>query len=172
LQLSKYNKNRFQCLPPHGHLGQGEDAVRLVMGCAHWVESSTMRLVGGLHWVEDPDTSSFLGSTTTTPTSDIIVWCVLLFLFRNPFSLSADSTPFVINLSSTLSSTFHQLFHQPFINSFINLSSTLSSTFHQLFHHLLLLLNDSRNIIATTDFFYPPQRSHRVSYNTSAELHH
>jgi hypothetical protein len=63
-----------------------------------------MRLVGGLHWVEDPDTASFLGSTTTIPTTrqDIIVGVsFFLFLFRNLFLSVCGLNPlFFINLSS------------------------------------------------------------------------
>jgi hypothetical protein len=69
-----------------------------------------MRLVEGRHWVEDPNTSYFLGSTTTTPNSltsfgvsllsDIAAGVSFCFCLETPFSLSADSTPFFINLSS------------------------------------------------------------------------
>jgi hypothetical protein len=90
-----------------------------------------MELVGGLHWVEDPETSSLLDQSTTTPNSltsfgvsllsDIAAGVSFCFCLETPFSLSADSTPSV----------------------FINLSSPFA------------VVGRLRNI-ATTDFFYPP----------------
>jgi hypothetical protein len=92
-----------------------------------------MELVGGLHWVEDPETSSLLDQTTTTPNpltsfgvsllSDIAAGVSSLFLFRNPLSLCLRT-------------------QSPFV--FINLSSPFA------------VVGRLRNIIATTDFFYPP----------------
>jgi hypothetical protein len=97
-----------------------------------------MRLVGGLHWVEDPNTWSFLGSTTTTPTTrqDIIVG--VSFVFVCGLS-SVYGRAYCLRTLFSLSTPFHHLFHHPFASP--------SAVVRRL-----------RDIIATTDFFYPPYK--------------
>jgi hypothetical protein len=119
------------------------DACRLVMVWVHWVESSTMRLVEGLHLGREPKHLVLFRINYYHPHLADIVWCLSsdiaagvsfcfcletrLFLFRNPFLSVCGPNP------RLFSSTFHHL----------------SSPF--------AVVERLRNIIATTDIFYPPQ---------------